>query len=302
MDEFRNKGGRKAAFVAIVANCFLTVLNISVGLMSGSYALVSEGAHTLSDVATSIIAYIGFKIGQKPADNEHPLGHGRAEAVSGLVIVLFLAMVAYEIMSGAIVKLINPSQITTPDVYAALMAIFGIFINLIISNYIIKIGEEIKSPAIVADGKHQKTDIFSSVAVLVGVVASNMGFPQLDPLVGLIIGFLILKTAYEIGKENLDNIMGKVPSEEFIDQIKTVADRSSPYAQNAHNIKVDYLGSYATVTLHVELDGNMTLEQSHEIVHTIQDNMIKKIPEVKYVIVHACPIGLNYNHDQEIDK
>lgn len=302
MDEFRNKGGRKAAFVAIVANCFLTALNISVGLMSGSYALVSEGAHTLSDVATSIIAYIGFKIGQKPADNEHPLGHGRAEAISGLVIVLFLAMVAYEIMSGAIVKLINPSQITTPDVYAALMAIFGIFINLIISNYIIKIGEEIKSPAIVADGKHQKTDIFSSVAVLVGVVASNMGFPQLDPLVGLIIGFLILKTAYEIGKENLDNIMGKVPSEEFIDQIKTVADRSSPYAQNAHNIKVDYLGSYATVTLHVELDGNMTLEQSHEIVHTIQDNMIKKIPEVKYVIVHACPIGLNYNHDQEIDK
>lgn len=302
MDEFRNKGGRKAAFVAIVANCFLTALNISVGLMSGSYALVSEGAHTLSDVATSIIAYIGFKIGQKPADNEHPLGHGRAEAISGLVIVLFLAMVAYEIMSGAVVKLIHPSQITTPDVYAALMAIFGIFINLIISNYIIKIGEEIKSPAIVADGKHQKTDIFSSVAVLVGVVASNMGFPQLDPLVGLIIGFLILKTAYEIGKENLDNIMGKVPSEEFINQIKTVADRSSPYAQNAHNIKVDYLGSYATVTLHVELDGNMTLEQSHEIVHTIQDNMIKKIPEVKYVIVHACPIGLNYNHDQEIDK
>lgn len=302
MDEFRNKGGRKAAFVAIVANCFLTALNISVGLMSGSYALVSEGAHTLSDVATSIIAYIGFKIGQKPADNEHPLGHGRAEAISGLVIVLFLAMVAYEIMSGAIVKLINPSQITTPDVYAALMAIFGIFINLIISNYIIKIGEEIKSPAIVADGKHQKTDIFSSVAVLVGVVASNMGFPQLDPFVGLIIGFLILKTAYEIGKENLDNIMGKVPSEEFIDQIKTVADRSSPYAQNAHNIKVDYLGSYATVTLHVELDGNMTLEQSHEIVHDVQDNIIKKIPEVKYVIVHACPIGLNYNHDQEIDK
>lgn len=302
MDEFRNKGGKKAAFVAIVANCFLTVLNISVGIMSGSYALVSEGAHTLSDVATSIIAYIGFKIGQKPADNEHPLGHGRAEAISGLIIVLFLAMVAYEIMSGAIVKLINPSQITTPDVYAALMAIFGIFINLIISNYIIKIGEEIKSPAIVADGKHQKTDIFSSVAVLVGVVASNMGFPQLDPLVGLIIGFLILKTAYEIGKENLDHIMGKIPSDEFINQIKTVADNSSPYAQNAHNIKVDYLGSYATVTLHVELDGNMTLEQSHEIVHVVQDNIIKKIPEVKYVMVHACPLGIEYNHEQEIDK
>lgn len=302
MDDFRSKGGKKAVIVAIIANCFMTVLNIVVGLLSGSYALVSEGAHTLSDVATSTIAYIGFRIGQKPADDEHPLGHGRAEAISGLIIVLFLAMIAYEIMSGAVDKLLNPSLIKTPDVYAALMAIFGIFVNLLISNYIIKIGEEIKSPAIVADGKHQRTDIFSSIAVLVGVVGSNMGFPQLDPIVGLIIGFLILKTAYEIGKENLDNIMGKVPSKRFIGQIKRAADNSSPQVQNAHNIKVDYLGSYATVTLHIEMDGNMTLEESHEIVHTVQDNIIKKVPEVKYVMVHACPIGSNYNHKQKIDK
>ena len=302
MDEIRNKGGKKAATVAIISNCFLTVLNIIVGMMSGSYALISEGAHTLSDVTTSIIAYIGFKIGQKPADDEHPFGHGRAEAISGLIIVLFLAMVAYEIMSGAVEKLMNPTLITTPDIYAALMAIFGIFINLLISNYIIKIGNEIKSPAIVADGQHQKTDIFSSIAILIGVIASNLGFPQLDPLVGLIIGFLILKTAYEIGKENLDNIMGKVPSEKFINKIRRVANNSSPYAENAHNIKVDYLGSYATVTLHIEIDGKMTLEESHKIVHIVQNNIINKIPEVKYVMVHACPIGLDYNHNQEIDK
>ena len=94
MDEFREKGGKKAAIVAIVANTILTILNVAVGIMSGSYALISEGGHTLSDITTSIIAYVGFKIGQKPADKEHPLGHGRAEAISGLVIVLFLTMVA----------------------------------------------------------------------------------------------------------------------------------------------------------------------------------------------------------------
>lgn len=302
MDEFRQKGGKKAAVIAIVSNCFLTIFNIIIGIMSGSYALISEGGHTLSDVATSVIAYAGFRIGQKPADEEHPLGHGRAEAISGLVIVLFLAMVAYEIMSGAVVKLLNPSLITTPDIYAALMAIFGIFINYIISEYIIRMGKEIKSPAIVADGKHQKTDIFSSVAVLVGVIVSNMGYPILDPVIGLIIGILILKTAYEIGKENLDNIMGKVPSEKFINKIKKIADNSSPYAQNAHNIKVDYLGSYATVTLHIEIDGDMSLNESHKIVHVVQNNIVKKVPEVKYAMVHACPIGLKYDHDQEIDN
>ena len=301
MDDFRSKAGKKAAIVAIVANCFLTAFNIAIGIMSGSYALISEGAHTLSDVATSVIAFVGFKIGQKPADDEHPIGHGRAEAIGGLIIVLFLGMVAYEIMQGAIERLLNPSLITTPDFYAAIMAVLGIMINFSVSEYIIKIGKEIRSPAIVADGKHQKTDIFSSIAVLLSVVVSNMGYPILDPIIGLIIGVLILKTAYEVGKENIDNIMGKVPSQEFINKIKRVANKT-PKAQDAHNIKVDYLGSYAVVSLHVKVDGNMTVDESHKIAHIVETNLINKIPEVKYAVVHVCPIGLDYNHDQEKDE
>lgn len=301
MDNYREKGGRKAATVAIVANCFLTILNITVGLMSGSYALVSEGAHTLSDVATSVIAYIGFKIGQKPADKEHPLGHGRAEAISGLVIVLFLTMVSYEIISGAIEKFINPQLITVPDIYAAIMAVFGIFINYAISNYIIGIGKEINSPAIVADGQHQKTDIFSSVAILVGVVISNIGYPILDPIIGFVIGLLILRTAYEIGKENIDNIMGKVPSEDLIRKIERTANKT-PKAQNAHNIKVDYQGAYATVNLHIQVDGDMSVKEAHEISHIVEKNILKKVPIVKSVNVHVCPIGIEYDHAQEIDK
>lgn len=301
MDEFRQKGGKKAARVAIIANSLLTVLNITVGVISGSYALVSEGAHTLSDVTTSIIAYIGFYIGQKPADSEHPIGHGRAEAISGLIIVIFLVIVAWEIMQGAFEKIINPSLITVPSTLAALMATIGIFVNLAVSNYIINLGKQIRSPAIVADGKHQRTDIFSSMAILVGVIVSNMGYPILDPIIGFIIGLFILKTAYDIGKENIDNIMGKVPSEEFLEKIRSVAN-NTPNAKNAHNIKINYLGAYATVALHIELDGNMTLDESHKIVHEVQNNIIKEVPEVKYVMVHACPIGLEYDHDQKIDK
>jgi len=301
MDEFRSKGGRKAATVAIVGNCILTVLNITVGILSGSYALVSEGAHTLSDVATSIIAYIGFVIGQKPADEEHPLGHGRAEAISGLIIVIFLAIVAYEIVTGAIDKMIHPELITVPDIYAAIMAALGIIINLRISEYIISIGKQINSPAIVADGKHQKTDIFSSIAVLTGVVVSNMGFPILDPLIGFVIGCLIIKTAYDIGKENIDNIMGKVPSEKLIKEIEKVANESIN-TNTAHDIKVDYLGAYATVTLHIELDGNMSLNESHKLAHTVQEKIVEEIPIVKSATVHTCPLGLKYNHEQEIDK
>lgn len=301
MDEFRQKGGKKAAIVAIIGNCILTVLNITVGMLCGSYALVSEGAHTLSDVATSVIAYIGFYIGQKPADDEHPIGHGRAEAISGLVIFVFLVLVGWEILQGSIERILNPALITVPETPVAIMAVFGIFMNLCISTYIINIGKKIKSPAIVADGKHQRTDIFSSIVILIGVVVSNMGYPILDPIIALLISGLIFKTAIDIAKENIDNIMGKVPSEDFIRKIKKVADKT-PNVQNAHNIKVDYLGSYAIVSLHIELDGNMTLDESHKIVHQTQENIVNKIPEIKYAMVHACPIGLDYDHAQEIDN
>lgn len=301
MDEFRQKGGKKAITLAISANCFLTVANILVGIYSGSYALVSEGAHTLSDIATSVIAYGGFHFGQKPADEDHPVGHGRAEAISGLVIVIFLIVIGWEILHGAVERIINPALITVPDTYAAIMATVGIIVNLSVSSRIIAIGKEIKSPAIVADGQHQRTDIFSSIAILVGVVVSNIGFPILDPIIAVVISGLIFKTAIEVLIENINHIMGKVPSSEFINEIKKVAN-STNQAQNAHNIKVDYFGSYATVTLHMELDGNLKLYETHKIAHEVENNIVKKIPEIKFVTVHTCPIGSDYNHEQELDK
>ena len=287
MDEFRTKGGTKAAIVGIGSNTFLTIFNIGIGIISGSYALISEGAHTLSDVATSIIAYLGFRIGQKPADEEHPLGHGRAEAIAGLIIVLFLTMVAYEIMTGAINKIVHPELITTPSYLAAVMALIGIGVNLCISRYIIALGKKIRSPAI--------------VAILVGVFASNSGYSIIDPVIGLIIGLFVLKTAYTIGKENIDNIMGKIPSKELIKDIEKAATKT-PQVLGAHNIKVEYLGSYSVVSLHIELDENMTLKESHKIVHRAQNNVLKKVPLVKSVTIHACPAGIEYDHKQEIDK
>lgn len=301
MDDFKQKEGKKAAIIAISSNCFLTILNILIGLTSGSYALIAEGLHTLSDIITTVIAYVGFKIGQKPADKEHPRGYGRAEAISGLIIVLFLTMVGYEIIDTAKDKFLDPHLITVPSYYAAVMAFIGIILNFAISTYIIRIGKEINSPAIIADGKHQRTDIFSSVAILFGVIAANIGYPILDPIVGMIIGILILKTAYDIGKENINNILGKVPDDKLVKRIEKIANET-PGAYEAHNIKVDNYGAYALVNLHVKVDGNLSVNEAHKIVHIVQNNIIKEIPEIKSASVHACPLGLEYDHDQEIDN
>lgn len=299
--EDRERLGKRAAYVAILGNIFLTVFNISVGIMSGSYALISEGAHTISDIVTSVIAYVGFKIGSKPADAEHPLGHGRAEAIAGLVIVVFLAIIAYEIITGALYRLFFGGTLAIPEPLAVIMAIIGVIVNFAMSQYIIKLGNMVNSPAIIADGKHQRVDIMSSLAILFGILIAQYGFPHLDPLIGLLIGLLIVKTAIEVVRENLDNIMGKVPSPELVDKIIEVSN-SVDKVCGTHDVRVNYLGSYATVTLHIELPPEMSLDESHKIVHLVQNKILEDIDLIHGVTAHACPFGLEYDHDQQLDE
>lgn len=299
--EDRDKLGKRAVFVAIAGNLFLTIFNVAVGIMAGSYALISEGAHTLTDITTSIIAYIGFKIGSRPADEEHPLGHGRAEAIAGLLIVIFLAIVAYEIITGAIERLFFGGTPAIPDPLAVVMAIIGVITHFSLSQYIINLGERANSPAIIADGKHQRVDIFASLAILFGILIAQYGYPQLDPFIGFVIGLLILKTAFDVARENLDNIMGKVPSPELVDRIVDVSN-SVDKVCGTHDVRVNYLGSYATVTLHIELPPEMSLDESHKVVHLVQNKIIDEIDVVHGVTAHACPFGLEYDHDQQLDE
>lgn len=287
MEQERNKAGTKASMVAIVSNCLLTILNIVVGLMGGSYALVAEGIHTFTDIITSVIAYIGFKVSQRPADEIFPEGYGRAEALAGLFIVIFLTFISFEIMDMAHHKLEDPSMIILPDNYVVMMAILGIVINFIVSRYIIKIGREINSPAIEADGQHQRTDIYTSIAILIGVAVAKMGFPILDPIIGFFIGLLILKTAYVVGKKNIFYIMGFVPEkEELISKIEDIVD-DTPHARNAHDIKIDNFASYLIVTLHVQVDADLEFKEAYEISCQVEQNILE-LPEIRYVCVKPC--------------
>ena len=135
---------------------------------------------------------------------------------------MFLVIIGWKIIVNAIEKIVNPNLITVSDYYAALIAVVGIILNFAVSRYIIGIGKKIDSPAIEADGHHQKTDIYSSIAILISILVANMGYPILDPIVGIIIGLLIMKTAFEIGKDNINNILGKVPKD-IIREIEEVA-------------------------------------------------------------------------------
>ena len=297
--EERESLGKKAFYIAVIGNTFLTIFNITVGFISGSYALISEGAHTISDLITSIIAYVGFKYANKPADHKHPYGHGRAEAVAGLMIVVFLAIVAYQILIGAIERLYYRTY-SVLDPIAVVMALIGIFVNYAMSQSIINLGKNVNSPAIVADGMHQRVDILSSIAISIGIFVAQNGYPMLDPIIGFAIALLIAKTAYKIAKVNMDSIMGKVLSDELINEI-TDASNSIDQVLGTHNVRVNFLGPYATVSLHIELPPEMSFDDSHKIVHLVQNKIVDDVEVIKGATVHPCPFGLEYDHSQELD-
>lgn len=299
-NDTRNKKGKQAFLIALIGNVFLTVSNIAVGYFSGSYALIAEGTHTLSDIATSVIAYVGFKLASKPADSEHPLGHGRAEAIGGLLIVIFLSIIAYEIIEGAVKKLFFSHHIASPSYIAVVMAVIGIIANIIMSQSIISLGNKVHSPAIVADGKHQRVDILSSFVILISVILAHLGFPQIDPIVGLVIGLIVFKVAIEVARDNINHIMGKLPSQEVLDEIKEVV-LAVDKVEGIHDIRVNFFGSYATVTFHIELPEDLSFIEVHQIVHTVQDEVEDKIDIIKGATVHACPVGLEYDHKKKID-
>lgn len=288
MDE-REKIGRKASMVAIFGNIILTLFNFIVGTLSGSTALIAEAAHTLSDVITSILAFIGFKIGMKPADQEHQYGHGRAEPIVGLIIVVFLVVVAYEILSEVYFKLLMNESLQAPDWTAAGMAFIGIIVNYAMTTYLIRSGRKINSPALIADGQHQKVDIFSCGAVLVGVIGAQLGFTILDPIVAIFIAIMVLKTAFNVAYDNINTIMGKLPSEEILEEIKTAA-MSVEAVKGVHDLKVNNMGPYASVELHIELDGDLKLRESHEISHKVEKQIINEVGPIKMAIVHTCPV------------
>jgi cation diffusion facilitator family transporter len=241
-------------------------------------------------VITSIITAIGFRIGLKPPDSEHPYGHGRAEPLVGLVIVVFLLFIAYEIISEAYSKLLLMGSLAPPDWTAALMAIIGIAVNITMTRYMMNVGKKINSPAIIADAQHQKVDVFSCAAIVVGVAGSNMGLLILDPLVAVLIAVLVLKIAFDVGKENINNLMGKVPSTDLIVEI-TKAGTSVKGVKGMHDIKVNYMGPNASVDLHITVDPELSLRNAHKIAHQVEKSVIDRVDIVSIVYVHVCPEG-----------
>src|SRR5665648_387682 len=146
---------------------------------------------------------------------------------------------------------------------ASYIAIFGnIFVNYSMSTYILRSGKKFNSPALIADGNHQKVDIFSCAAILIGVTGSQFGLPILDPIVAVFIALIIINTAFHMARDNINIIMGKIPSKQVIEDIEKFA-LSLESVKGIHDVKINNMGPYASVEVHIELNKDLKLEKTH---------------------------------------
>ncbi|MCO6040888.1 cation diffusion facilitator family transporter [Thermococcus alcaliphilus] len=275
--------------VSIFGNLLLAILKVFVGFLYSSLALISDGIHSLSDVVTSVVGYLGVKISSKPADKTHPFGHSRFESLFAFFIGILLFLVAYEIARDALKRIFSGHVIEVNSVMLAVVVI-SIVSKEAMTQYALRVGKKLNNQILIADAYHHRSDALSSVAVLIGLLLQRLGFTYGDALAGLVVALLVGKVAVEIVFKNVNYLTGTSPPFELCEKIKETA-LSVEGVVGVHDLRAHYVGPKLHVELHIEVPPHLTLKEAHDISEEVK-RRIEKIEEVEVAFVHVDIKGI----------
>ncbi len=287
----RTRIGQLEAWVSIIVNGVLTIVKLVFGLAINSLALIADGVHTLSDVVTSGVVLLGFQIAGKPADKEHPFGHGRAEYIATLIIAIMLGVVGFEFIRSAVGRLVEPMPVNAN--WIVLLVVFiTLLMKLWLGQFSMVLGLHIGSSTLKADAWHHRSDAISSVLVLLALAGSSLGYPALDGVGGILVGGYLIWTGFVIARDVVDPLLGGPPSPGLIKQVRELCCKPENVV-GVHDITVHDYGHHRFLTLHVEVSDRLTAQESHEVAEQIQDLLRQELGA--YAIVHIDPIDQDSN-------
>jgi cation diffusion facilitator family transporter len=293
----RTRAVRRVGLVVLAANVGLAVAKGLAFLAGGSLAVGSEAINSLADSAYSLVVVAGLYLTTRPPDFEHPHGHERIEPFVSLFVAagVFVAGGLILYRSGTTLLAGDPDPTEGPLGAAVLagtaLVKYGLY------RYCLSVGEGRNSPALVATALDNRNDILTASAALVGVVGSGVGYPVLDPLAAAVVAVGILYTGVEIVRDNVDYLVGAAPPEDLREEIvERAADH--PDVEGVHDVVAHYVGPEIDVSLHVEVEGERTLREAHDI-ETAVIRSIETLPEVDDAFVHVDPKELGEWKDDE---
>ncbi len=254
-------------WISIAANTLLFVLKYWAGVVTGSVALIADAWHTLSDSISSIIVVVGAKISKKPADSEHPFGHGRADLVSSVIIGVLLSFIAFEFILKSIDQLKGGEKVVFGTV-ALVVTIVSILVKELLAQFAFWASRQTDSIILKADGWHHRTDALSSIIVLIGIFLGRF-FWWIDGVLGLVVAAMIFYAAYEILRDSINRLLGELPSDKLIREINKIID-DLKLDVCPHHFHMHKYGSHIEMTFHILLPPKISLEEAHNQANQIE--------------------------------
>ncbi len=287
LQSVRSQYGILEGWVSIIVNCLLFILKGLFGILTGSVSLIGDAFHTLSDVFTSVVIVISFRVAKKPSDAMHPFGHGRMEAIATVVVAVLLVAVGLEILKGSLERLFHPVGFETSWWIIGLI-VLTIVIKEWLAHFSRDLGKTIQSDTIKADSWHHRTDAISSFLVIFAFVGQRFGLSILDGIVGILVAGLIVYTGWEIARKGIDDLLGKPPSNQLVKHVKQ-AVRNFPEVIDVHDLVIHQYGRFMVLSFHIEVSDRLSLKYAHNLAEQVENTINRKFHT--YTTVHLDPIN-----------
>jgi len=285
----RHVVAKRSTLVSVAVNLVLTTVQVIVGVFAHSQALIADGIHSLSDLIADFVVLLANQHSRKEADEDHHYGHHRYETAASLVLGVLLLSVGIGMLWSAVHKLGDPELIPKVRPVALYVALAALVSKELLFRYMLAAAERVRSSMLVANAWHARSDAASSLVVALGIIGNLVGYPLLDPVAALIVGFMVTKMGWEFGWDALNDLMDRSVSDEQIEQIRELLT-DTPGVQGVHDLRTRKMGDMIMVDAHLEVDGELSVRQGHDIAATARERVMRKLP-VLDVMTHLDPVS-----------
>ena len=291
------KEKKRVALSSIIAAVFLTGSKFVVGILTGSLGLLSEALHSCLDLMAAVITYFSVRLSDKPADKEHNFGHGKVENLSALIQTMLLLVTCGWIIYEAVHRLTTKEVIVDVTIWSYIVVVVSIVVDISRSRALARVAKKHNSQALEADALHFSSDIWSSVAVLIGLICVDFFDSHVaDPIAALIVSLIILSVCYRLGKKAIDILLDKAPKQSY-ESVTKILDNHSEI-KKYHNLKLRIAGADTFVSFNIHLEPTMSFADIHAFCDRLEKDIQQKIPRCE-VTIHAEPQNGEHSNSEE---
>jgi len=283
----RAAAASRSTWVSVGVNVALTVTQVAVGVLAKSQGLVADGIHSLSDLVSDFVVLFAGHHSKKDADVDHPYGHQRFETAASLVLGVLLLAVGVGMLWSAFRKLEAPETVPTVHIVALWVAGGALVAKELLFRYMLAVAKRVKSSMLVANAWHARSDAASSLVVGIGIVGNLAGYPILDPIAALIVGFMVARMGWGFGWDAMHDLMDRAVDEREVDAIRRTLVET-PGVAGVHDVRTRKMGDMIVVDAHLEVDAAISVEAGHDIAVAARQRVLQS-HRVLNLMTHVDP-------------